>query len=88
MVRPGNVAASCGSNPGFDARRGLVVVLLLPAFAPAMAVGQWAPQPVFTELFAYDRAERGDCPVTRRSFLCSRGFLELSRAKGGTAVQS
>ena len=31
-------------------------MLLLSAFAPATAVGQRAPQPVFTELFAYDPA--------------------------------
>ena len=88
MVRPGNVAASRDSSRRLGARRGPVALLLLAALAPATAVGQRAPQPVFTELFAYDRAERGDCPVSRRPFLCSRGFLELSRAKGGMAVQS
>ena len=33
-----------------------MAVLLLAALAPATAVGQCAPQPVFTELFAYDPA--------------------------------
>jgi hypothetical protein len=56
MLRPGNIAASRGSRPGLDARRGAVALLLLSAFAPATAVGQRAPQPVFTELFAYDPA--------------------------------
>jgi hypothetical protein len=35
-------------------RRGPAAFLLLAALAPAKAVAQWAPQPVFTELFAYD----------------------------------
>jgi hypothetical protein len=52
MLRSGNVAASRGSRPGRDA----VALLLLSAFAPTTVVGQRAPQPVFTELFAYDPA--------------------------------
>jgi hypothetical protein len=56
MVRPGNVAASRGSSPGLDARRGVAALLLLAALAPATAVAQRTPQPVFTELFAYDPA--------------------------------
>jgi len=56
MVRTGNVAASRGSSPGRDVRRGPVALLLLAAFAPAPALAQRAPQPVFTELFACDPA--------------------------------
>jgi hypothetical protein len=56
MVRPGNVAASRGLSPGLDARRDLAALLLLAALAPAPAVAQRTPQPVFTELFAYDPA--------------------------------
>jgi len=56
MVRTGNVAASRGSGPGLDARR-LAALLLLAALAPATAVAQRTPQPVFAELFAYDPAE-------------------------------
>ena len=56
MVRPGNVAASRDSSRRLGARRGPVALLLLAALAPATAVGQRAPQPVFTELFAYDPA--------------------------------
>src|SRR6516165_8108945 len=56
MVRTGNVAASGGSSPGLDARRGAAALLLLAALAPATAVAQRTPQPVFTELFAYDPA--------------------------------
>jgi hypothetical protein len=52
-VRLGNVAASRGSSPGRDAKRGLAALLLLAAVAPATAVAQRTPQPVFTELFAY-----------------------------------
>jgi len=51
-VRLDNFAASWGSSPGRDAKRGPAALLLLVALAPAMAVAQ--PQPVFTELFAYD----------------------------------
>jgi Polysaccharide lyase len=54
MVRTGNVAASRG--PGLHARR-LAALLLFAALAPATAVAQRAPQPVFIELFAYDPAE-------------------------------
>ena len=56
MVRPGNVTASRRSRPGLDSRRGLAALLLLNALAPATAVAQRTPQPVFTELFAYDPA--------------------------------
>ena len=56
MVRPGNVTASLGSGSGLEARRGLAALLLLAALAPATAVAQRTPQPVFTELFAYDPA--------------------------------
>ena len=57
MVRLGNVAASRGSSPGRDAKRGLAALLLLAALAPAPALAQGTPQPVFTELFAYDPAD-------------------------------
>ena len=57
MVRTGNLAASRGSSPGLDARRGAAALLLLAALAPATAVAQRTPQPIFTELFAYDPAE-------------------------------
>jgi hypothetical protein len=56
MLRPGNVAASRDSSRRLGARRGPVALLLLAALAPATAVLQRAPQPVFTELFAYDPA--------------------------------
>ena len=56
MLRPRNVAASRGSSRRLGARCGPVALLLLAALAPATAVGQCAPQPVFTELFAYDPA--------------------------------
>src|SRR5271167_546785 len=56
MVRTGNVAASRGPSPALDAERGLAALLLLAALAPATAVAQRTPRPVFTELFAYDPA--------------------------------
>ena len=56
MARTGNVAASRGSSPGLDARRGAATLLLLAALVPATSVAQRPPQPVFTELFAYDPA--------------------------------
>src|SRR6266436_9683933 len=56
MVRPGNVAASRDTSRRLGARRGPVALLLLAALAPASAVAQRAPQPAFTELFAYDPA--------------------------------
>jgi hypothetical protein len=56
MVQRSNLAASRGSSAGLNARRGPVVLLLFAAFAPATAVGQSPPQPVFTEFFAYDAA--------------------------------
>ena len=55
MARMGNVAASRESSPGLNATRGAAASLLLAVFAPATAVAQ-TPQPVFTELFAYDPA--------------------------------
>src|SRR5438477_4796358 len=55
MARTGNVAASRGSDPGLHARR--LAALLLLALTPAPAVAQRMPQPIFTELFAYDPAE-------------------------------
>ena len=56
MVRTGNVVASRGSSPGLHATRGPAALLFLAALAPAPAVAQRTPQPVFTELFAYDPA--------------------------------
>jgi hypothetical protein len=56
IVRPGNVAVSRESSPGLAAKRGLAALLLLVTLAPATAVAQPTPQPVFTELFAYDPA--------------------------------
>jgi len=56
MVPTGKRAASRGSRAGLDARRGPAALLLLAALAPAPAVAQQTPQPVFTELFAYDPA--------------------------------
>jgi hypothetical protein len=38
-------------------RCGLVALLLLAALAPETAVAQRTPQPIFTELFAYDPTE-------------------------------
>ena len=57
MVRTGNVVAASGSGSGLDARRVPAALLFLAALAPAMVVAQPAPQPIFTELFAYDPAE-------------------------------
>ena len=56
MVKTGNVAASRRSSPGLDARRGAAALLLLAAPAPATAVAQRTPRPVFSELFDYDPA--------------------------------
>jgi hypothetical protein len=57
-VRRGNLAASTGSSSGRNARRVRVTLLLLAAvLSPPMATAQRAPQPIFTELFAYDPAE-------------------------------
>jgi hypothetical protein len=56
MVPTGKIAASRGSSPGLDARRGPAALLILAALAPAPAVAQRTPQPVFTELCAYDPA--------------------------------
>ena len=55
-MRPGKVAASRGSRPRLDAGRSLAALLLLASLAPVAAVAQQTPQPVFTELFAYDPA--------------------------------
>lgn len=56
MVRLGNVAASRRSTLGFHSGRSVAALLLLAALGPATAVAQGPPQPVFTELFAYDPA--------------------------------
>src|SRR5439155_22519329 len=49
--------ASWGSNPGRGARRGPAALLVLAAaLSPPTAVAQRTPQPVFTELFAYNPA--------------------------------
>src|SRR5215469_2816295 len=53
-MRMSNVAASRGSNPGLGAKRGTAAMLLFAVLAPTMAGA--TPQPVFTELFAYDLA--------------------------------
>ena len=55
-MRSGNVAASRGASPGLVAGCGLAALLLLIALAPATAAAPPTPQPVFTELFAYDPA--------------------------------
>jgi len=53
-MRRGDLTASCGSSTS----RGLPALLLLAgALSPSPAVAQRTPQPVFTELFAYDPAE-------------------------------
>src|SRR5215472_9426085 len=53
-LRRGDLAASRGSST----RRGHAALLLLAAaLSPSPTVAQRAPQPVFTELFAYDPAE-------------------------------
>src|SRR4051812_23962859 len=51
-----NVVVSPRSSPGLDCGRCLAALLLLAALAPATAVAQRTPQPVFAELFAYDPA--------------------------------
>jgi hypothetical protein len=56
MVRTHNVAGSPGSSLGFHTRH-LAALLLLAALAPPTALAQPTPQPIFTELFAYDPAE-------------------------------
>ena len=56
IVLLSNVAASPRSSPGLDSGRCLAALLLLAALAPATAVAQRTPQPVFSELFAYDPA--------------------------------
>src|SRR5262249_45860691 len=52
MMRTGKVAALRGSSPG----RGVAALLLFAVLAPTMATAQQTPQPIFTELFAYDPA--------------------------------
>ena len=88
MVRPGNVADSCGSNPGFDARRGLVAVLLLAALAPAMAVGQWAPQQSSPSSSPTIEPKRAIAPFRGGHFCAAEASLSFQGPKGGTAVQS
>ena len=56
MMRAGNVAASRGSSPGLDARCSAAALLLFTVLASTMVVAQQTPQPIFTELFAYDPA--------------------------------
>ena len=56
MVRTSNVAGSRGSGRGIRAWH-LAALLLLAALAPATAVAQRVPQPIFTELFPYDPTE-------------------------------
>jgi len=56
MMRTGCVAGSRGSSPGLDVRRGAAAMLLFAVLVPTMAGAQQTPQPVFTELFAYDPA--------------------------------
>jgi polysaccharide lyase-like protein len=56
MMRMSNVPAPGGSSPGLDTWRGAPALLLFAVLAPMMAMGQQAPQPIFTELFAYDPA--------------------------------
>src|SRR5215469_5088190 len=56
-MRRDNLAASLRSSPGRDAKCVRVTLLLLAAvISPAMVAAQRTPQPVFTELFAYDPA--------------------------------
>ena len=56
MARTGNVAASREWSPGLNTWSGAATLLLLAVLAPATAIAQQTPQPVFTELFAYDPA--------------------------------
>jgi Polysaccharide lyase len=56
-VRQDNLAGSFGSSSGRGAKCVRVTLLLLAAvLSPLMATARWIPQPVFTELFAYDPA--------------------------------
>jgi hypothetical protein len=56
-VRLDNFVASWGSSPGRDAKRVLAVLLVLAAaLSLPTASAQRTPQPIFTELFAYDPA--------------------------------
>src|SRR5215469_11973909 len=56
MIRMSNVAASRGSSPGCATRGGAAALLFFVLLAPMTAMAQQAPQPIFTELFAYDPA--------------------------------
>ena len=56
MARTGNLAASRESSPGLNTGSGAATLLLLAVLAPATAIAQQTPQPVFTELFTYDPA--------------------------------
>ena len=56
-VRRDNLATSWGSSPGRYAKCGPAALLLLAAtLSLPAAAAQPTPQPVFTELFAYDPA--------------------------------
>jgi hypothetical protein len=56
-VPTGSLAARCGWSARRDARLGpAAVVLFAAALSPATGAAQPTPQPVFTELFAYDPA--------------------------------
>ena len=56
LVLLGNRAASRRSSRRLGSNRSLAALLLLAALVPATALAQRTPQPVFTELFAYDPA--------------------------------
>src|SRR4051812_45986747 len=57
-VRRDNSEAARASSPGYEERRGPAALLLLAALfsSPTAAAAQRTPQPIFTELFAYDPA--------------------------------
>jgi polysaccharide lyase-like protein len=56
-VRRDNSEASWASRPGRDARRvPTALLLLVVVFSSPTAAAQRTPQPIFTELFAYDPA--------------------------------
>ena len=55
-MRRDNLATSWGSSPGRYAKCGPAALLLLAATLSLPAAAQPTPQPVFTELFAYDPA--------------------------------
>ena len=56
IARTGNVVASLELCPGLNTWSGAATLLLLAVLTPATTVARQAPQPVFTELFAYDPA--------------------------------